>query len=276
MSNIEKALRRAQREADHGGSPVPLSPAAQDDAPQSSAAPEVAGVWALDARIVAFHERYSIAAEAFRKLAAKLLAHQRQHELPCILVGITSATHDEGKSLTAANLAVVLAQDFRVPTLLVDTDLRRPTFAQYLGLSLSTGLADLVGGASLEDTIVGTPLPDLQLLGSGSGENPTAVFESGRLTAALRMLRGAASVVLFDCPPTLAVADTQLLAPHLDGTILVVRAGRSQGRDIRRMLECLHDAPLLGFALNYADMASPAYYSADAYYARPEDDSTRP
>lgn len=263
MSNIERALRRAQQEA-----AVPTS--GVTTAPPPPRAPEsaVAGVWHLHPNIVAYHHRYSAGAEAFRKLAAQLLSLQRQHELPCLTVGVTSAVHSEGKSLTAANLAVVLAQDFNVSTLLVDCDLRRPTFRRYLGLDLGTGLADLVSGASLEETIVGTPLPHLHLLGSGARENPTAVFEGGRVGEAVAAIRTCASVVVCDCPPTLPVADTQLLAPHLDGMLMVVRAGQSQGTDIRRMTETLHDAALLGFVLNYADMESPTYYHADDYYYR--------
>ncbi len=264
MSNIERALRRAA-EGGTGPTTVPAAPAPPEpQVPDTEA--KVAGVWKLDERIVAYHERYTAPAEAFRKLGAKLLTYQHQRELPCLLVGVTSPSHAEGKSITAANLAVVLAQDFRVRTLLVDADIRRPTFARYLDLDLDTGLADLVDGASVEETVIGTPLPHLQILGSGRRESPTGVFEAGRLNSALERLRRAASIVVFDCPPVLPVADTDLLATALDGMLLLVRAGYTQGRDIRRMIATLEGANLLGFVLNYADRASPLYYHAEAYY----------
>ncbi|MEO6604719.1 MAG: polysaccharide biosynthesis tyrosine autokinase [Aeromicrobium sp.] len=167
------------------------------------------------------HERI----EAFRVLRTNLqfvdLDSKRQ------MLVISSAVPDEGKTVTATNLAITLAQTGR-RVLLLDCDLRKPSVAKVLGLENSVGLITvLIGRATLGDCIQQHE-SGVDFLGTGPlPPNPAEVLETDAMRDLLSKLRDAYDVVVIDAPPLLPVADPSILAPMVDGVLLVTRHGKT-------------------------------------------------
>ncbi len=192
---------------------------------------------------------HSAAAEAYRSLSVNL--QFAGEERPVRLVGITSAGPNEGKTTAVANLAIALAEGGR-RVIAVDADLRRPTLHTLFGLPNREGLTNAVlsdeSALPLQETLV----PGLRVLASGpTPANPTEVLASPRLDRVLSRLVDEADFVVLDTAPAAALADTPVLAPRLDGTVLVVGAGRTRrdrARQAKEQLERVH-ARILGVVL---------------------------
>lgn len=164
--------------------------------------------------------------EAFRVLRTSLQFVDLDHQ-PKVLA-ITSATPAEGKTMTATNLAIALAQTGR-KTLIVDADLRRPRVASTLGLDPAVGFTTaLVGKAQIQDVIQVHEKSGLHVLASGpKPPNPTEILQS-RVTADLiRRLRGSYDMIVIDAPPLLPVADASVVSSIADGALMVVRHDRT-------------------------------------------------
>ena len=220
------------------------------------------------AGLVAYTEPKSAAAEAYRALRTNIQFASPDKPVHTILA--TSTRPDDGKSTTIANLAITFAAAGS-PTVLVDCDLRRPHVHQLFGLSNDAGLSSLIsemarnadGNAttprlSLQDTQV----PNLKVLTSGPvPPNPAEILASQRMAEILALLRESAEYVLIDTPPIIAVTDAAVLAPKVDGVLLVVNAGKTR-RDLalkaRDMLRQVN-ANLLGVVLNNATVDKSAY-----------------
>jgi non-specific protein-tyrosine kinase len=179
--------------------------------------------------------------EAFRTLRTNLIFSSLDHPLTTLLV--TSATPEDEKSLTLANLAVTMAQGGR-RTILVDCDLRRPRQAEIFGVAAQPGLTELILGSSDQPALAATGVDGLQLLSAGAlPPNPADLLSSRRMEAAIASLKAQADIVLFDAPPVLAVTDAALLASKLDGVLLVVTAGQTRREHAQRakdLLEKIH------------------------------------
>jgi capsular exopolysaccharide synthesis family protein len=181
---------------------------------------------------------HSRRAEAFRKLRTNLQFSQVD-DRPQIIV-VTSSVPGEGKTNTAVNLALSLAEA-GVATCLVDADLRRPCVAPAFGLVQDAGLTTvLIGQARVEDVMQQAP-GRLAVLTSGAvPPNPTELLASARMAEVLRDLASAYEAVIVDTAPLLPVADTVGLASLAQGALLVVRAastGREQIRTAAQSLE---------------------------------------
>lgn len=208
----------------------------------------------------------SPAAEAYRALRVNIQFASPDKPLRTILA--TSTSPEDGKSTTLANLAIALAEA-GAATLLVDCDLRRPSLHTLFGVANEQGLTSLIlaGAAGVAPTlaalpIVPTAVENLHLLPSGPiPPNPAEVLASRRMSDLLVLLAERATYVLIDSPPVIAVADAAVLAPRVDGVLLVVRAGKTR-RDLavkaRKMLEQVQ-ARLLGVVLTDATLDSAAY-----------------
>lgn len=228
---------------------------------------------------VALAEPRAPVVEAFRALRTNLqfARADEQGQLKTILV--TSPSPGEGKSLVAANLAIVLAQgEQRV--LLVDADLRRPSLHKIFGLNNKYGLSSLLfnmrqalKGNLWASSLAHTPrLKDLGVLTSGSlPENPAELLASNKIAALLERLRAEQDVIIIDSPPVLVVTDAAVLAPRVDGVLLVIKPEATRIAEAHEAAEQLRrvGANLLGVVFNDVDVRKSGYYYykyRDYYY----------
>jgi non-specific protein-tyrosine kinase len=223
----------------------------------------------LDAALVAHTDPRSAAAEAYRTLRTNIQFASPDKPLRTLLA--TSTSPEDGKSTTLANLAITLAET-GARTLLIDADLRRPAQHALFGLPNEVGLTSLMLGAGEALTpsrlpVQATVVANLGVLTSGPlPPNPAELLASRRMGELLTLLAGVADYVLFDSPPIIAVTDAAILAPRVDGVLLVVRAGKTK-RDLaikaKRLLAQVN-APLVGVVLNDASLDTKAY----GYYGK--------
>jgi protein-tyrosine kinase len=186
-------------------------------------------------------------AAQYRKLAAALHDAQRERDLKVLM--FVSAGCGEGKTLTAANVALTLSESFEKRVLLVDTDLRRPMVHQLLGVSNTRGLGDLL---DRERTPAFVQLSShLSLLPAGEyRDDPAKVFTSDRILTLIEAARGQFDWILLDTPPLDVVPDARLLAPLTDGALLVAMAGKTLWDEVQRAAETFDPKRLLGVVLN--------------------------
>jgi capsular exopolysaccharide synthesis family protein len=200
--------------------------------------------------LLPLHRPRLAVSEAYRSLRTALLLSTAR-ELKAIVV--TSAVPSEGKTSTAANLAVVMAQ-LGKQVLLVDGDLRKPRIHEVFKVSNKVGLVSfLTQGAAVEQVIFRTDVPNLHLTPSGPiPPNPSELLSSERMAEFIAFARGHFDMAIFDTAPTLAVTDGILLGSQTDGTVLCLRAGHVQRRDAKTCRDRLVQAEvkLLGVVLN--------------------------
>jgi tyrosine-protein kinase Etk/Wzc len=227
-------------------------------------------------------------AEAFRNIKTNLkLSDERK------VILVTSAGPQEGKTTTLLNIALACAQD-GLKTLVIDSDLRRPTVAESFGMKKRPGLGDyLMGTVSRDDAIRGmadmmmgslgvektlcTPgLDRLWVFPSGTLPlNPAEILKSKEFDALLAWMRSEFDVVLFDSPPVLPVTDAAVLSPKMDAVVLCYEIGRTSRHALMRAKSQLEsvDAQLRGVILNHIQPETDAvevypYYYRYRYYAK--------
>lgn len=178
-------------------------------------------------------------AEAFRSIRTGILFSRKDEEIRSFL--ITSAGPGEGKTTVAVNLAITMAEAGRGPVLLVDADLRKPRVHAALGIDNASGLTNcLVGNATLEESVRETVVPNLYVLTAGpTPPNPAELLGGHRMASILEQARERYGKVVLDTPPLVAVTDTCLLAPLVDGRFLVISVGKTSWRLITRGKEAL-------------------------------------
>jgi protein-tyrosine kinase len=202
---------------------------------------------------------HSPSAEAYRSLAANLQFAYADRQLQTI--GITSAAEGEGKSTTVANLAVALAQTGR-RVIVIDADLRRPGQHTLFGINRDQGLSDMLRGEEAQLPLQDTSAAGVRVLASGPvPANPLEALASRRFDQALALARAQADFVLVDTPPAGALADVAVIAPRLEGVLLVVSAGHTKRDLARRAREQLErvNANLLGVVLTDVRADSKLY-----------------
>jgi capsular exopolysaccharide synthesis family protein len=206
------------------------------------------------------------ATEAFRTLRTNVSF--ATIDAPAHTLLVTSSVPGDGKTVTAANLAVVLAQaDARV--ILVDADLRKPGTHEMFNLTNVRGLTTLLANDRIDLGVVlqDTEQPGLRILATGPlPPNPAELLGSQRMRQVLERLRGAADIVVLDSPPVQAVTDAAILSSYVDGVLLVVDASHGRRRAVRESREALAraGANVLGVVLNRLPSAANASYAA--YY----------
>jgi succinoglycan biosynthesis transport protein ExoP len=192
------------------------------------------------------------AAEAYRGLRTALDFAALDHKIS--LVQVTSSSAGEGKTTTAANLAVTIARaDRRV--ILVDCDLRRPRLHEFFNLDNDRGFTSVLLGECTVTEALQRPdnAPNLLVLTSGPPPpNPSELLSTKAATDLLNALTQPADIVIVDSPPLLPVADATIIARYMHSTVLVVTANSTTKRSLERSLEMLEqiDAPLEGIVLN--------------------------
>jgi capsular exopolysaccharide synthesis family protein len=209
-----------------------------------------------------------LAGEAFRALRTRLQFAASQSPFKSVM--ITSSEAGEGKTTTAANLAVALAQtDSRV--VLVGADLRRPELRRYFPDAHGPGLADVLSGASdLSEVVRSTPLENLLIIPSGRHvrDVPEASLGSQAMAVVLQRLGANADVVVLDAPPLLGVSDSLDLASLVDVAVMVVDAGRAHRSAVAEATNDLRSvgAGLLGVVLTRYDPSRyQPYYKSRRY-----------
>ncbi|WP_395243860.1 polysaccharide biosynthesis tyrosine autokinase [Agromyces sp. MMS24-K17] len=180
----------------------------------------------------------------------------------------TSSIESEGKTTTAANLAIALA-DAGSRVLLVDADLRRPKVAAYVGIEGAVGLTDLlIGNAELQDVIQRWGRNEMYILPAGRvPPNPSELLGSRKMSEVVAELDRVFDVVLFDAPPLLPVTDAALLSRAVGGAILVVAAGRAHRGQVKGAFDVLQnvDAPVSGVVLTMLPAKGPDAYAYGRY-----------
>jgi protein-tyrosine kinase len=211
----------------------------------------------------------STIAEAYRVLRTNIRFSFVDRPMDALMV--TSPGPGEGKSVTLANLAAVMAQS-GLQVIAVDSDLRRPVLHKIFGVSNTEGLSDAVLNPDTEpaDYLQETGIENLRLLPSGPlPPNPAELLGSDRMSAVLAALKAESDLLLFDSPPTLVVTDAAVLAAQIDGgLLLVVDAGRSRRGMVKRAAEELRRvrANLLGVIVNRLSVRGGGQYYYQYYY----------
>lgn len=227
----------------------PLSVAESGTADKAAASFSAAG-W--DPKLKLSTDPYSRYFENFRRLRAAVLHPAPENRPKTILV--TSVAPGEGKGFICANMGVALSQDMEHHALMLDCDFRRPTLANLFGVSNNTGLVDyLQDGVELPHLIRKTGQPKLSLLPSGKPpRNPSELLTSSRMEALIQELadRYPDRVILVDSPPNTVASETDILAKHLDGVILVIRHGVSKREHVKKIVDSLGPDRIIGLVYN--------------------------
>ena len=181
----------------------------------------------------------------------------------CKCIGVTSPTPGDGKSTTAVNLAISLAQIGK-RVLLVDCDMRIPTVAESLRIPATPGLSDfLAGQVKVEHVVYQMDSPKMSVIAAGKiPPDPTRLLEDAQMERLFQAFRSIYDYVIVDMPPIKAVSDGTILARHLDGFLLVVRAHQTRHRYVSESIRQLQPtgAKIIGLAMVGIDAASQKYY----------------
>jgi capsular exopolysaccharide synthesis family protein len=216
----------------------------------------------IDPRIVSFYDPKSSVAEQYRILRTNIQAISGSKPLKAIT--ITSSIHSEGKTITAINLAVSMAQDLgKKDILLVDADLRRARISKYLGFNSELGLADLItNGSNVDDALINIGINNLTILPAGKiPHNPAELLGSAKMKNLISLLKSKYDYIIFDTPPVISVTDAGLLGAQTDGVIMVVQAERTQKGVVEHSEGLLKQAQakVLGYILTNVQYHIPGY-----------------
>ncbi|MBZ5706053.1 MAG: CpsD/CapB family tyrosine-protein kinase [Acidobacteriia bacterium] len=256
MSRLFEALQRS--ESERSGTPLTQSPpvatqllqAAEAQGDDFGQCQRLQVSVSAESRLVSLTAKESLGAEKFRFLGVRL--RQLRQNRPIKKVLVTSSIAEEGKSLTAANLALTLARRQQQRVLLLEGDLRRPVLAGQFGLSKLVGVSEaLQGEFSPTRHIYYLEDPKLWFMPAGHPpENPLELMQSGRLTELMGRLAAGFDWIVIDSPPVLPLADTTVWARLADGVLLVAREGKTERQELKRGVEALGQTNLLGVVLN--------------------------
>lgn len=192
--------------------------------------------------LIAFEQPNSPTAEDFRTLRTNIQFGKRNKEIKTIL--LTSFESGEGKSWVSSNLAVSFAQkNDRV--ILVDTDMRKGRVHDIFNVSEKQGLADILNprnkatvGSQLINYVKDTEMSNLKIITIGKyPQNPTELILSKRMDDLLSEAREQSDIVIVDAPPATMVSDTLILAPKVDGIVLVVEQGKRQANEVKKVIK---------------------------------------
>jgi capsular exopolysaccharide synthesis family protein len=214
----------------------------------------------LNPMLVAGLAPTSPAAEQYRALRTRLGRAEGTTTLRSVL--ITSPQKGEGKSITAANLALTMAQELQRRVVIVEADLRKPSLQHIFGLPPGPGLSEFLSGAAeLKDVMKSLADHHLTVIpGGGAPMNPAELLGSTAMRRLLEHLRTRFDRVLLDTPPVLPLADVAVLAPLVDGVLMVVRAGFTTKPAIENALRSFDSSRLIGVVLNESGMEDDYRY----------------
>lgn len=214
--------------------------------------------WNVDAsrvepRLVAVTQPNSPYCEEYRNLRTQVLHKSQKQKLQAIV--IAGAGPAEGKSITALNLSWLLAQTDGVRALIIDSDLRMPSLAEYLGIEAENGLSEVLSEkAVVSDAIVRLEPSGLYLMPGGEARLDVAELLSGpKFKEILNEVRELFDFIIIDAPPLGIFTDAAVLINHADGALLVIRANKTPYSQIERVMETVPRDRMLGVILNQSD-----------------------
>lgn len=187
---------------------------------------------------------------SFMLLRTQLM--NRFHRQGGRILAVTSPQAGNGKTYVTANVAAALSRIH--PTILIDLDLRRPTLADRLGIPIEAGIDDyLAGDADWNET--GVAIDGVALTVHGVRQprtNSATLLNSDRLTRALDAIRAhpGSPICIVDTPPVLILDDMMLIAPQVDGVLMIVEEASTRGKDVEEALRILSPTPIVGSVLN--------------------------
>jgi capsular exopolysaccharide synthesis family protein len=223
----------------------------------------------VNRHLVAITEPKSSFCEEYRNLRTTLLQKRKKQKLKTIAV--VSVAPAEGKSITALNLAWLLAQTDGISALAIDGDLRLPSLAGYVGYDSKVGLSEVLDGdIELKNAIVRLEPSGLHMLPGGHQRDDVGELMSGPTFAnILAEAQSQFDFVIIDAPPLSVFVDAKVLINQTDGTLLVLRSNYTNCKDLARVLEDLPRERMLGVVLNQAEetLISGRYYDYP-YYRR--------
>lgn len=237
-------------------------------------------------RFITHFSPKSVLAESYRSLRTNIQFASPDKELKTLL--ITSASLAERKTSTVINLAIAFGQMGK-RVLIVEADMRKPAIHQIFGLKKEPGLSEIIienaaledatrtfsdlvlGGFKLDEFLTSPGLDNLNIITSGSIPfNPSEILGSKRMKELIEKLKESYDIVIFDAPPVLPLTDTLILAPHMDGTILIYQVGKMARSALKRAKILLDNsqAKVLGVVLTAVRAEiSPDYYHHYYHYS---------
>jgi receptor protein-tyrosine kinase len=269
MSRVHDALRKTD-----GALPAPPTPALHAPAGQSAAREDLRALLdafevvpftpAPDATLLDASKPHDSPAEEFRTIRTRL--NHLQTLQPIHTLVVTSASPAEGKSFTAANLAIAQAQLEGNMTLLADFDFRRPVMHNLFQINRAPGMTDyLQGKATLDQIIKRIEGTNLHVMPAGEAVmNPLELLNLPEVKSLFERLPSLFNWIVLDTPPLLFAADANLISTFCHGTVLVVRIGSTTIDSITRAMQSLCQNNILGIVVNGAHRAE--LYSKYTYY----------
>lgn len=258
MERIKEALERARQERQQTGGGAKGAAAPRGAAEPAQIAytqtrhAEVSSEFLREKRVIAGYDSDTFT-DAYKILRTQVF--QRLRDNNWNVLAVTSPGLNEGKTLTAINLAISLAMEVNYTVLLVDADLRHPNVHTYFGLEPEYGLSDyLVSDKPLQELLVHPAgIQGLVILPGGKPlTNSAEMLNSPKMSRLVEELktRYPSRIVLFDLPPLLATADAIAFAPYVDAALLVLEEGKTSMQDAKHAAELLKDTHLIGAVLN--------------------------
>ena len=216
----------------------------------------------INSRIVTYFDSKSPITEQYRRLRENIKTIARKDKLKTI--AITSSTANEGKTLTSLNLAVAMTKDVDCKkVLLVDCDLRRGTVESSLGMESKVGLSDYLHlNADVENIIYKTKIKKLSIIPKGKITDDSAdLLASSKMKALLKNVKEKFEIIILDTTPAISVSDAGIICSQADGTIMVIRTGKTQRGIVKHATELLNQSKvnLLGYVLTHIEYPIPEY-----------------
>lgn len=263
MGKIFEALEKEKKEKNLKVERLPVDTSRTTmETPEAFPAGEIYRTADCDPRLVVISSPESVDAENFKLLRSQILFSNGKRPRSIM---VTSAFPGEGKTFVAANLAASIAMGIDEYVLLVECDLRKPGLHNYFGMKRGAGLREYLAGKDrLENLIIRSSISKLSFLPAGHvPPNPAELISSGKMEAFLEEARERYDdrYVILDSTPCHITSEANVLARHVDGIILVVKAGKSPREDIKKAIQNLGQEKILGVVFN-------GYARADARYKK--------